>query len=139
MFLTICPLLDSEKYKKRYFGGISGCGELETCNLLEVLFIRSRSVVDVISMRNNWKLRTSQCFLLYLNVDMIKMRKGSLSGAPTPPPVQHQGLSSVGSTELAVSLDLSVFWQSIPVRCRLQISSRKSPTRLDCIIPVFEV
>ncbi len=34
-------------------------------------------------------------------------------GAPPPPPVQHQGLSSVGSTELAVSLGLSVFCRRV--------------------------
>ena len=50
-----------------------------------VLFIRSQSVVDVILMRNNWKLRIFSCLLLYLNVDMIKAKKGSFSGAPTPP------------------------------------------------------
>ena len=66
-------------------GAFRGVENWKRVTCWRVLFIRSRSVVDVISMRNNWKLRTSQCFLLYLNVDMIKMRKGSLSGAPTPP------------------------------------------------------
>ena len=60
-------------------------GNWKSVTFWRVLFIRSQSVVDVVSMRNDWKLSNSQCFLLYLNVDMIKATKGSSSGAPTPP------------------------------------------------------
>ncbi len=85
VFLPVFLLLDSENYQKRYSGAFRGVENWKSVTFWRVLFIRSQSVVDVVSMRNDWKLSNSQCFLLYLNVDMIKATKGSSSGAPTPP------------------------------------------------------
>ena len=85
MFFTIFLLLDSKNYNKRYLGAFRGVENWKSVTFWRVLFIRSQSVVDVVLMRNDWKLRNFYCFLLYLNVDMIKATKGSSSGAPTPP------------------------------------------------------
>ena len=110
MFLTIFTFLDSENYKKRYFGAFQGVENWKSVTFWRVLFIRGQSVVDVILMRNNWKLRNCSCFFVVLERRYDQNEKGQPFRCADPPPVQHQGLSSVGSTELAVALGLDVFW-----------------------------
>ena len=48
VFLTIFQLLDSENYKKRYFGAFRGVDNWGGVTFWRVLFIRSQSIVDVI-------------------------------------------------------------------------------------------
>ncbi len=50
VFLPVFLLLDSENYQKRYSGAFRGVENWKSVTFWRVLFIRSQSVVDVVSM-----------------------------------------------------------------------------------------